>query len=101
MGNRPFQLEFDFSTEGVRNAWEAHAITTTEAQLDTAEVWSVEYIADAPNGWPILRITFASLPCARAYVSVYLGLGRIGEGQWDAYKEDEVGEFVMSGRFVD
>lgn len=97
---RPFQLEFDFCLEGVSNAWEAHGMLVTDAKLETAEVWSVEYIGDAANGWPTMRITFQCIESAKAYTAIYLGLGPIGGNAWTVYSDDEVLEYISTGTFV-
>lgn len=94
---RPFHLDFEFSLEGVRNAWEAHALIMTEAGVDTAEVHNVEYLGDTPNYWPNLRVTFQCLETAKAYTAVYLGLGT----KWSVEVDDEVGEYIASGQFTD
>ena len=95
----PFQLDFDFCLEGVRNAWEAHGLIMSEAQLETAEVHSVEYVGDAPNGWPMMRITFQCIESAKAYTCIYLGLGPIDKA-WDVYIDEDVNEFISTGQFV-
>ena len=95
-----FAISYDFCLEGVNNAWEAHGAIMHEADIETACVHNVEYIGDAPNTWPMLKVTFDCIETAKAYTSVYLGLGPI-DSVWDVYKDDEVGEYISYGKFVD
>lgn len=92
-----FRLDFDFCLEGVRNAWEAHGEIMAEAMIETAEVHNVEYIGDAPNRWPMMRITFQCIETAKAYTCAYLGLN---QDAWDVHVDDEVNKYVSSGRFM-
>lgn len=96
---RTFRIEFDMSTEGYDNFWQAHGAIVEEARLDGASVHNVEYMGDAPNAWPIIAITFDCIESAKEYTSVYLGLGPIN-GAWDVYTDDEVNEYISNGRFV-
>lgn len=97
--SRPFKLRFDFCTEGCSNVWQAHGDIVEQANIDGAEVWNVEYMGDAPNGWPMLDITFQCIETAKAYTCIYLGLGPIDKA-WDVYVDDEVGEYISCGEFV-
>jgi hypothetical protein len=58
---------------------------------------SAAYKGEAANGWPTLAIVFASIECAKAFTYVYLGFG---ESTPDVYLDDEVGEYVAFGKFV-
>lgn len=95
--NRSFKLEFDFSTEGCENVWEAMAATLAASIQPSDAIVSAEYMGEAVNGWPILAISFASIECAKAFTYVYLGFG---ESTPDVYSDDEVNEYVSGGRFV-
>ena len=92
----PFALEFDFSTEGYDNVWEAMGATLAASIQPSDAIVSATYKGTA-NGWPILSIVFASLECAKAFTYVYLGLGDITP---DVHSDDEVNDYVSAGRFV-
>lgn len=92
----PFALEFDFSTEGYDNVWEAMGATLGASIQPSDAIVSATYKGTA-NGWPILSIVFASLECAKAFTYVYLGLGDITP---DVHSDDEVNDYVSTGRFV-
>ena len=92
----PFALEFDFSTEGYDNVWEAMGATLAASIQPSDAIVSATYKGTA-NGWPILSIVFASLECAKAFTYVYLGFG---ESTPDVYSDDEVNDYVSAGRFV-
>ena len=92
----PFALEFDFSTEGYENVWEAMGGTLAASIQPSDAIVSATYKGTA-NGWPILSIVFASLECAKAFTYVYLGLGDITP---DVHSDEEVNDYVSAGRFV-
>jgi len=92
----PFALEFDFSTEGYENVWEAMGATLAASIQPSDAIVSASY-KGTMNGWPILYIVFASLECAKAFTYVYLGFG---ESTPDVYSDDEVNDYVAAGRFV-
>lgn len=94
---RTFVITYDFCLEGVRNAWEAHGMIMHEADIETACVYNVEYVGDAPNGWPMLKVTFDCIETAKVYTSVYLGLGAKA---WDIDTDEEVNEYISHGSFV-
>jgi hypothetical protein len=96
---KPFIVDYDFCLEGVDNVWEAHGLVCSEARIDSGDVHNVEYTGDAANGWPMLRITFSCIEVAKAYTSIYLGLGPI-EKAWDVYVDEEVNEYISLGKFV-
>ena len=93
----PFALELDFSTEGYDNVWGAMAGTLAASIQPSDSIVSVAYKGEAANGWPTLAIVFASIECAKAFTYVYLGFG---ESTPDVYSDDEVGEYVAFGKFV-
>ena len=95
----PFRVTFDMSTEGVDNFWAAHALTVVESRLDGASIHNVEYIGDAPNGWPMIAVTFDCIESAKEYTASYLGLGPIN-GLWDVYMDDEVNDYLLTGKFI-
>ena len=96
----PFTLEFDISTEGYDNVWDAHAALVKIGYLHpTLDVVSVSTWGLAPNGWPILSIVFASLDAAKAYTFAYLGYDE-NTTVPDVYTDEEVGEYIASGKFV-
>ena len=97
----PFVLEFDICTEGYANMWEAHAEMVRVGRLHpTLDVVSVSPWGTAPNGWPILSVVSASLDAAKAYTFAYLGYDESTMVP-DVYTDDEVGEYIKYGKFVD
>jgi hypothetical protein len=96
----PFRLSFDFSTEGYDNVWDAMAATLAESVQPSDAILQAEYTGLAPNGWPMLAITFASIECAKAFTYVYLGYGEAENVDADVYSDDEVGEYIRHGKFV-
>ena len=97
----PFALEFDISTEGYNSVWDAHAEMVRVGCLHpTLDVVSVSTWGIAPNGWPVLSIVFASLDAAKAYTYVYLGYDA-NTTVPDVYTDEEVGEHISFGKFVD
>lgn len=98
---RPFVLEFDISTEGYDSVWDAHAAMVKTGRLHpTEDVVSVSNWGYAPNGWPVLSVKFASLEAAKAYTFAYLGYDESTTVP-DVYTDEEVGEYVRCGKFVD
>jgi hypothetical protein len=95
----PFRVTFDMSTEGYDNFWQAHGAIVEEARLDGASIHNTEYIGDAPNGWPMIAVTFDCIESAKEYTASYLGLGPIN-GAWDVYMDDEVNDYLLSGKFI-
>lgn len=95
----PFRVAFDVSTEGVDNFWAAHALIVVESRLDGASIHNVEYMGDAPNGWPMIAVTFDCIESAKEYTASYLGLGPIN-GAWDVYMDEEVNDYISSGKFI-
>ena len=93
----PFALEFDFSTEGYDNVWEAMGVTIAASIQPSDAIVSATYKGISANGWPTLYIVFASLECAKAFTYVYLGLDT---NSADVYSDDEVNDYVSAGRFV-
>lgn len=98
---RNFVLEFDICTEGYDNVWEAHSAMVRTGRLHpTLDVVSVSPWGTAPNGWPVLSVVFASLEAAKAYTFAYLGYDESTTVP-DVYTDEEVGEYVAHGKFVD
>jgi hypothetical protein len=98
---RAFVLEFDISTEGYQNVWDAHSAMVKTGRLHpTLDVISVAPWGTAPNGWPVLSVTFASLEAAKAYTFAYLGYDE-DTNVPDVYTDEEVNEYVAFGKFVD
>ena len=98
---RAFALEFDICTVGYDNVWDAHAAMVKVGRLHPMlDVVSVSTWGTAPNGWPILSIVFASLDAAKAYTFVYLGYDE-NTTVPDVYTDEEVGEYISFGKFVD
>ena len=93
----PFALEFDFSTEGYDNVWEAMSATLTASIQPSDSIVSATYKGEAGNGWPTLSIVFASIEVAKAFTYVYLGFD---PNYADVYSDEEVGEYVSFGKFV-
>lgn len=100
---RVFVLEFDISTEGYNNVWEAHSAMVKTGRLHpTEDVVSVAPWGYAPNGWPILSVKFASLEAAKAYTLAYLGYDENSYEHNDAVAiDDEINEYIQYGKFVD
>ena len=96
---RVIKATFDMCTEGCKSFWEAHSFIVDEAGIDPAEIWNVEYKGDAPNGWPMLEVTFQSMEVAKLYTCVYLGLGPIVNA-WDVYIDEEVNEYLSAAEYV-
>jgi hypothetical protein len=98
----PFRLSFDISTEGYDNVWDAVGATLAESVQPSDAIVSAKYTGLAPNGWPTVQITFASVECAKAFTYAYLGY-TLGEGSraWDVYTDGEVGEYIQTGEFVE
>lgn len=94
----PFLLEFDFSTEGYANVWEAVADTLRMSVQSEDAIVSVTYKGTQATGWPTMDIVFASLECAKAFTYVYLGFI---DSDPDVYTDDEVNEYIRCGKFVD
>ena len=86
------KVTFDMSTEGCNSFWEAHSLIVKESGLDGAEIWNVEYKGDAPNGWPMIEVTFQSTEVAKLYTATYLGL--------DSVLDDEVDEYLSTSEYV-
>jgi hypothetical protein len=96
----PFRLSFDFSTEDCDNVWDAMGATLVMSVQPSDAILQAEYTGRAPNGWPTLAITFASIECAKAFTYAYLGYNLSDPGAWDVYTDDEVGGYVAFGEFV-
>ncbi len=96
----PFRLEFDFSTEGFANIYEAIGAMLADSVQPGNAIISVRYMGSEANGWPTVSITFASIECAKAFTYAYLGYTLDNADQWDAHTDDEVGEYVSYGEFV-
>ena len=97
----PFSLEFDICTEGCSNVWEAMALVLEDSVQPSDAISSAMYIGETPNGWPILSIVFASFDCAKAFTYAYLGYTLDNSDEWEVDTDDEVGEYVSYGKFVD
>jgi hypothetical protein len=95
-----FRLGFDFCTEGYANVWEAVGATLAESVQPTDAIVRVEYTGEAPNGWPMVEVTFATIECAKAFTYAYLGYNLSNPQDWDVHTDEEVGEYVSHGRFV-
>ena len=93
----PFALEFDFSTEGYDNVWEVMGATLAESIQPSDAIVSATYKGEAANGWPTLSIVFASIEVAKAFTYVYLGFDARTA---DVDSDEEVGEYVSFGKFV-
>ena len=93
----PFALEFDFSTEGYDNVWEAMGVTLTASIQPSDSIVSATYKGASANGWPTLSIVFASIEVAKAFTYVYLGFDARTA---DVHSDEEVGEYVSFGKFV-
>lgn len=94
---KEFRVQYDISTEGCCNFWEAHALITKEAKIDAAEIHDVQYMGDGPNGWPMIAVTFNCIETAKMYTAIYLGHSLT---QWDIYTDEEVNEYISDGVFV-
>jgi hypothetical protein len=97
----PFRLSFDFSTEGYANVYEAMGATLTASIQPDDAIISARYMGEACNGWPMLQITFASIECAKAFTYAYLGYTLDNADQWDVHTDNEVGEIIATGVFVE
>ena len=96
-----FVLEFEMSTEGYNNVWDAHAALVKVGRLHPMlDVVSVSTWGTAPNGWDTLSVKFASLDAAKAYTFAYLGYDE-NTTVPDVYTDEEVGEYIKYGKFVD
>lgn len=100
---RAFVLEFDISTEGYDSIWDAHSAMVKTGRLHpTLDVVSASPWGTAPNGWPILSVVFASLEAAKAYTLAYLGYDENSYKDTDGVDvDDEIGEYIKYGKFVD
>jgi hypothetical protein len=49
----------------------------------------------------MLTITFASVECAKAFTYAYLGYDLSNPSDWDVHTDDEVGEYIRHGEFVE
>jgi len=95
---RSFKVRYEMCTEGCNGFWGSHALIVDEANIDHAEIHNVEYIGDAPNGWPEIEVTFNCIETAKMYTAIYLGID-VADG-WDVYADDEVMEYLAPGQFV-
>jgi len=95
-----FRLSFDFCTEGYANVWEAMGATLAGSVQSADAIVRVEYTGEAPNGWPMLEVTFATIECAKAFTYAYLGYTLDNSSEWDVYTDDEVSEYISHGEFV-
>jgi len=96
----PFALDFDLCTEGYANAYAAVGGVLADSVQPESAIVSIEYKGDTANGWPTMLITFASIECAKAFTYVYLGYGEAENVDADVYSDEEVGEYISHGRFV-
>ena len=94
-----FVLQFDFSTEGYENVWEAMGATLAASIQPENAIVSALYMGEACNGWPMLAIVFASLECAKAFTYAYLGYDA-NTTVADVYTDEEVGEYIKHGKFI-
>ena len=97
--NYVLKATFDMCTEGCDSFWEAHSHIVEESGIDPTDILNVEYKGDAPNGWPMLEVTFNRTEVAKLYTCVYLGLGPIVDA-WDVYIDDEVNEYLSDAEYV-
>jgi len=93
----PFQAQYDMSTEGVKNIWEAHGLISAEAELQTEDILSAKYVGENYNGFPMLEIVFASSSAAKVYTAVYLGMDI---SEWDVNTDEEVNDYLAYGEFI-
>jgi hypothetical protein len=98
---KQFRIRFDFNTEGCANVWEAVGATLAESVQSAHAIVRVEYIGEAPNGWPMVEITFATIECAKAFTYAYLGYNLSNLEDWDVHTDEEVREYISHGRFVE
>ena len=97
----PFRLEFEISTEGYDNVWDAVGATLAESVQPSDAIHNIEYIATTDHGWPVVLITFASIECAKAFTYAYLGYTLDNADQWDVHTDDQVSEYIRTGQFVE
>ncbi len=96
----PFRLSFDISTEGCANVYEAVGLVLAESVQPDDAILNVKYTGLAPNDWPTVLITFASIECAKAFTYAYLGYTLDNSDEWDVHTDDEINDYVSTGRFV-
>jgi hypothetical protein len=96
----PFALDFDFCTEGYDNAFSAVGGVLADSVMPESAILSIRYMGNAANGWPTMLITFASIECAKAFTAAYLGYNLRDTSKWDVYTDEEVGEYISHGKFV-
>ena len=91
------KVTFDMCTEGCDSFWEAHSHIVEESGIDPTDILNVEYKGEAPNGWPMLEVTFNHTPAAKLYTAIYLGLN---VREWDVYIDEEVNEYLGPAEYV-
>lgn len=96
----PFALDFDLCTEGYANAYAAVAGVLADSVQPESAILSIRYMGNAANGWPTMLITFASIECAKAFTTAYLGYNLRDISKWDVYTDEEVSEYIRHGKFV-
>jgi|694.fasta_scaffold31434_19 hypothetical protein len=94
----PFALDFDLCTEGYANAYAAVGGVLADSVQPESAIVSIEYKGEEANGWPTMLITFASIECAKAFTYAYLGYNL--SSKWDVHTDEEVGEYISHGKFV-
>lgn len=97
----PFALDFDISTEGCANAYEAVGLVLADSIMPESAILSVRYMALGRARHHTMLITFASVECAKAFTAAYLGYNLRDTSKWDVYTDEEVGEYVATGQFVE
>ena len=96
----PFALDFDFSTEGYANVYEAVGAVLADSIQPSSAIVSIEYKGNDACGWPTMLITFASIECAKAFTTAYLGYDLKDTSSWDVHTDEEVNDYINTGRFV-
>jgi hypothetical protein len=97
----PFRLSFDLCTEDCANVWEAVGLVLAESVQPDDAILNVKYTGVAINGWPTVEITFYSIECVKAFTYAYLGYTLDNINEWDVHADDEVGEYIRTGEFVE
>jgi hypothetical protein len=97
----PFRLNFDFNLEDCDNVWDAMAATLVASVQPSDAILRAEYAGLTANDWPMLTITFASVECAKAFTYAYLGYDLSNPSDWDVHTDEEVGEYIRHGEFVE
>jgi hypothetical protein len=98
---KKFQLDLAFNLADYDTVWEAMGATLIDSIQPCNAIFSAAYIGRAPNSWPILRIVFASVECAKAFVYAYLGYTLANADEWDVHTDEAVMEYILRGEFCE